>query len=622
MYYPQLETSSASRDFQEVFNGYNHNLRISEGEFYDMKNMTGDYYPVLSPRNKRGISKIHNENQKMDSPNGLICKDALCYVDGHSLYINGYKQEHIMLDDNKKTLVSMGAYLIIFPDGIYINTEKTADWGYINQENTIECTNNRYISYTMCSADGNDYKFTTSVSKKPDQNEVYVSSEAPNTSNLVNGYKWLDTSGDVHYIKVWSATNSMWSSVSTTYIKLNCSEIGVGFKEGDAVQIKGCKVTNQGDTVKEQINALNTNIIIKSIEKVEEGKSPSWIVVTGILDKICQQKTGTVTISRKAPKMDFIVESNNRLWGCFYGMNYDTNETINEIYACKQGDFKNWFCYAGISTDSYAASVGSDGVWTGAIPYGNYIMFFKENCIHKVYGNMPSNYQIIEQKVRGVQRGSEKSLCVVNETLFYKSASEVCYYDGSLPVGISNALGEVRYSNAVGGSINNKYYISLQSNSGEWSMFVYDIAKQIWHKEDNTHAQEFCRVNETLYYIDADTNELKTVTGEGDLGVTYEDDFEWFAETGEIGYSYSDNKYVGRMLLRIQKPLTTKIFLYIKYDDMNDWEAISAIGGIGTRSYSLPVTPRRCDHFKLRIEGKGDCKIYSLSKVLEIGSDA
>ena len=37
---PILPELSVSRDFIETFGGYNHNLRISDGEFYDMKNLT------------------------------------------------------------------------------------------------------------------------------------------------------------------------------------------------------------------------------------------------------------------------------------------------------------------------------------------------------------------------------------------------------------------------------------------------------------------------------------------------------------------------------------------------------------------------------------------------------
>ena len=75
MKYPVLKVPGSSRNMVDTFMGYNHNLRIGDGEFFNMKNMTSDYYPVLSPRGTRGVYA------KPSNPQGLIAKDALCYVD-------------------------------------------------------------------------------------------------------------------------------------------------------------------------------------------------------------------------------------------------------------------------------------------------------------------------------------------------------------------------------------------------------------------------------------------------------------------------------------------------------------------------------------------------------------
>ena len=40
MLLPTLDELGASREMTDVFLGYNHNLRIGAGEFYDMKNLT------------------------------------------------------------------------------------------------------------------------------------------------------------------------------------------------------------------------------------------------------------------------------------------------------------------------------------------------------------------------------------------------------------------------------------------------------------------------------------------------------------------------------------------------------------------------------------------------------
>ena len=68
----------------------------------------------------------------------------------------------------------------------------------------------------------------------------------------------------------------------------------------------------------------------------------------------------------------------------------------------------------------------------------------------------------------------------------------MCAYDGSLPVEISAALGEVHYSEAVAGGHGNLYYISMKDNLNAYHLFVYDVAKGMWHKEDNRQVDQFC----------------------------------------------------------------------------------------------------------------------------------
>ena len=76
MHLSEMYEIPTSRALIEEFRGYNHNLRIAENEFYDMQNLTSTYYPLLSPRGKRGVYATPQ------SPQGMISKDALCYVDG------------------------------------------------------------------------------------------------------------------------------------------------------------------------------------------------------------------------------------------------------------------------------------------------------------------------------------------------------------------------------------------------------------------------------------------------------------------------------------------------------------------------------------------------------------
>ena len=586
MEYPTLYVKQKSRTMADVFYGYNHNLRISDSEFFDMKNMTSDYFPVLAPRNKRGVYADSGKAR------GLIAKDKLCYVDG-SMFVIGDERIEMGLStkeaDCPKDLISMGAYVIIMPDRKYINTIKDgATYEHGNIDATYTTTTD--VQFQLCTITGSGYENATISDKEP--------------TNPENAALWIDTSSTPHTLKKYSTSNAMWVSIATTYIKISATGIGKEFKQYDGVKLSGITV--------EGLTGLNASHALWGCDN-------DSIIITGILDKVATQTVsqGAITISRKMPVMDFIVESNNRLWGCRYGKNND-GEVVNEIYACKQGDFKNWDCFMNLSTDSYAASCGSDGQFTGAITHLGYPLFFKENCVHKVYGDYPANYRIQNTICRGVQRGSHRSLAIVNETVYYKSGNAVCAYDGSLPVEISSALGEIRYADAVAGAHGNKYYISMKSTDGLYHLFVYDTAKGMWHKEDNLHADCFCSFMNEVYAIDHDTKRIITMIGSTN---SKETKVEWMVETGLLGMSMPDMKYVSRLLVRLTLDVGSKVDISIQYDSTDDWDHVYQTTANSLRSFAVPIRLRRCDHFRLRVDGEGEGRVYSITKTIEQGSD-
>ena len=579
MRYPILNELPTSREIVDVFKGYNHNLRIGDGEFYDMTNLSSDNYPVLSPRSQRGVYATPQ------NPQGMVAKDALCFVDGGDFIINEHRIA-MGLTDTPKTLISMGAYVIIMPDKKYINTADLADYGPIEAE--VEVGN---VEFTLCKVDGVGYDNVKTQATAPTSEEMKADPTI----------MWLDTSVTPNVLKVYSTSTSAWSSVATTYIKISATGIGLPFEENDGVTIEG--------VVSEALADLNASMVVWA-------KGDNYIVVTGILDKVITQEK-PIKVTRKMPNMDFIIESENRLWGCRYGVALN-GEVVNEIYACKLGDFKNWNCFMGIATDSYAATVGTDGQFTGAITHLGYPLFFKENYMHKVYGNYPANYQIQTTACRGVQKDCERSLAIVNEVLYYKARSGICSYDGSLPVEVSSALGEVSYHNAVAGSLGNKYYISMADSEGEYHLFVYDTLKGMWHREDDTQAMAFCNCRGDLYYIDHADNNIKTVRG---TGAREDAPIKWQAVTGIIGTDSPDKKYISRMDVRMSLAVGARVSFYAEYDSSGEWEHLFTMDGVKLRTFAVPIRPQRCDHLRLKILGNGDAKIYSICKTTEQGSD-
>lgn len=593
MDFPYLKPGRVYEEMQDAFLGYNHNLRIGENEWYDMTNVSPRSFPMFAPREPRGVVKT------LTAPQGLIARDALVYVDGASLYINHIAVTGLVLTTTAgtipKQLISMGAYIIIMPDKSYVNTADLSDYGSI--ESSFSFTGD--VVFTPARVDGTELPMES----------IPVASTPP--ADPANASYWIDTSdilGDV--LRQYSAMSDTWTEIPSTYTKIALTGIGSYFEIYDGVEIAGCAYSGADVSLTAQIPLLNGSHVLYAV-------STNYIIVTGILTKVHTQTAATVTVKRLMPAMDYITESENRLWGCKYG--FVNSETINEIYACAQGDFKNWNKFLGISTDSYAASVGTDGKFTGAITHLGYPLFFKENCLHKVYGSMPSNYRIDTNVCRGVQEGSARSLVIVGELLFYKGRTEVLVYDGSLPVGVSEALGADTYRTAVGGAYKDRYYVSMTDGTA-YSLFFFDTANRLWYREDATQVMAFAQLDDDLYFVDAVTKKLMAEfgkTGTAEAAVAFS------ATSGIIGYQYKDHKYVSRLNIRAKLTATATLTVYFRYDSAGEWLLAGTVAGTGiTRTVMLPLRPRRCDHFEMKLTGTGDARIFSISRILELGADA
>ena len=104
-------------------------------------------------------------------------------------------------------------------------------------------------------------------------------------------------------------------------------------------------------------------------------------------------------------------------------------------------------------------------------------------------------------------------------------------------------------------------------------------------------------------------------------GILKEKSFEWEAVSGVIGYAYPDKKYLSRFVIRAQMEPGAVFRVYLEYDSSGRFEFAGEVKIVRKGTVMIPVRPRRCDHMRMKFSGKGDCRIFSVSKMLEIGSD-
>ena len=362
---------------------------------------------------------------------------------------------------------------------------------------------------------------------------------------------------------------------------------GINFSKFDGVTIEGC--TNP---------ELNKTTVVQ-----ESGTD--YIVITAALEAEFTQPSG-LKITRKVPDMDFVCESNNRIWGC--------SSAKHEIYASKLGDPMNWNNFEQISTDSYAATVGSDGDFTGCIGHLGNVLFFKENTIHKIYGNKPANFQINTYSLPGVARNSAGSICIINETLYYKGRKGVYSYDGSVPTFLSDAFGEEMYHTAHAEQYKEKYYISLKSGANT-ALMVYDPKLQMWHKEDDTEIKMAAFGEGELYYVDKE-NQIRTIEDE-----TAEETIDWMLESGDMMENTFNSKHILKLMFHVKLDYGAVMEVYLKYDSEPMWQRVFALKNAKKKTYVIPIIPRRCSQFKYKIEGYGNFRLFGISKNVEKGSE-
>ena len=373
------------------------------------------------------------------------------------------------------------------------------------------------------------------------------------------------------------------------------------FKAGDGVTISGC--TTQ--------TANNKDIIIKAV-------TADTITVADNTFTEATEASTEIKIQRRIPDMDFICESENRLWGC-------ANDT-QTIYASAMGDPTNFYVYEGVSTDSYALAVGSEGEFTGCCKLSSSVLFWKETKLHKMLGSYPAEYALYTYDIEGLRAGCHKSLQVLNETLFYMGLHGVYAYSGGTPTLISSCFGDRNFTDAVAGTDGDSYFLSVKEGTAR-HLLVYEAKYGLWVREDDTEALDFARIGKDLYFMDRGGAVWLYDSGEDDP------DMEWLVQFAPIYESRtvsstsggSSTMIVGRksyskLLLRVELPRGSRLIAETRADGM-EWRECGKIVGRDSNVIPLRIALNRCDKFEIRLRGKGPCTILSVLREFSVGSE-
>lgn len=530
------------------FKGYNKKAVIDDGEMRNMYNLSSDEFPCLYQRKPRGI---YAENYVR--PTAMIVKDKkLAVISEGQFYYDGTLYPTLKLSDDTK-MVAINTRICFFPEKKYF-VVKGEDEGTIGDLEFygVQGVKPEYDKaedkYRIMSDSTVTLKFTSSTVEFPEN---------------IGAYKRVKAD-DVITLNVWTAIDETWAELNSNYT------VSAVVKE----------VSEDGKTI---TFPDETFIIAQS-----EGKEQMTVTA------VCSE------VKRSCPDLDFVMESNNRLWG--------VSNADNTIYACKLGDPTNWAYFQNTTMDSYYAEQGTDGEWTGCAAYPTHLLFFKEDYIHKVYGSKPSTYQIETAQCHALEKGCSKSIAVINETVLYKSKLGIMAYAGGLPQLISDNFGTDVYTDAIAGTDGIKYYVSAFRN-GSSELLVFDMERFLWHKEDSVRARDFAYHNGKLLFINETDNKIYEMAS--DEPMSEETDIQWYAELGPFDEYLEDKKVYSKLKMRLSFAKLSELTVSISIDG-GEWEVLSRFINDRDKTEMLPIVPRRCDKFDIRLEGKGYCRIDSL----------
>ena len=658
LFYPTLHRAEKDVSVTDTFLGLNRRARIEDGEFQDMQNLTSDDIPVLSTRKARGTPLYEG----VTNPHAIITRTATSqdtyqgvFLDGSALWIGSEERVDLTpfgyAEDGEKQLISMGVYIIILPDMIYVNTVDRADSGRIQDgfrgaEDGISAV---VATMTMSDRNGASPHYVRAeeplfLYREDSGDYLDVNGE---TLRGVHGRLWQKL-GEADGLYRYDEAKRRWEK-TTACVRLTVNarygmlgeikqiRFSRELREGDTLSVRGLWIEKNGiwggitDGVHKVLRAMHRTDEVSGIGMA--------LVMEGALTEaqltVEQDVTGReMVVERFIPTPDFVCEAGNRLWGCCYGDDGFGN-FANEILCSARGDFFRWGRGSADSVDAPVSfSIGTDGPWTGAVNYDGHPIFFKERYMHRVGGSTATTYALYDTPCMGVSRGAHRSPAVVRNVLYYKSAGAVMSYDGSAPVPVSDALGRLTgYDSAVGGACGGKYYLALHKNADgpvtDKHLYVLDTDRGLWHREDDTEVESMAAAGDNMWFVAVE----RTYVGENETVVrrimTVEPNahadpeeidpspIRWYAETGIMGLETTDARYLDKVILKLRLEAGSSVRVAAQYDSCGEWIQIAATESPTLKTVPMPILPARCDHMRLRIDGIGPCKIFSITKIFE-----
>ena len=668
---PNISKFPTAADTQIEFRGLNRTYTVGETEFADMLNMSSENYPVLSPRRERASGTLNIEGEILDV---ITHGEDVYYVytDGTNVYFGDGVIRHELSTEYVAGLEYMhadkGDYIFISPKGRdpkdynqFTYDTRSGNFTAVNFRASFEYEAEK--GPAAVSSEGSYIIRWDDAARYILHGDVIdISFPRGDSAGAVTSskqkYRVEEVSAkdaDPGYIIVSPiSTDVLGASLRTTkYMVISRDGIRLDYVTSYNNRLFGCAkyslnrerkkyptfVTETEPFIRVPENPseplLYASFYLDISEEEAERLDGKQFTMTSSFNKLYsgiirfekydgEKHLALCTVNGKTASPDLV---NNQ--------NYNGDETyiidfggeeVNTIFVSSPDSAQSWTNYDGTSLGSYYADVSSEGEWTGIKAFDDNVWFFKEDRAYQLYGDTPP-FGYNEILYTGVKKGSSGSVHVIGNTMYYHTRDGMAALSNGGYGIFSQKLGDAALSNVKCASIGTRLYVACEQNEN-YVLYVFDTEKGLWHKEDNFKVDHFLQIGKAVGAITTNINSgaenkltwLDARDRALSVSTVKENAVRWMAETGDIGWYAAYHKRLIRLNIRADIPIGGEITVEVSYDG-GDFEVLQRFSPKDIRLNTFRVFPRRCDHFRLRFRGEGDCRIISVTKTIEGGSD-
>lgn len=620
MYLNQHEEGQPDSFRIYTFGGINRKNNGYRTEFSDMYNMSADEYPCAAPRGRRreiatagkintacapdatnvsevtGITGVYDGgfyyNGTLKSGKFILSSDWSWQIEqkGNTYIINGYDKANVRsimyyynidtdeFNEGGKVMRN----LILQSYGHYLVTPSDDDYGV----DSYQCTTpdgvvikNRdfWTTYREYTTDATDYTTTLSSTKNIFEQYFKVGDEI-----TIEGFPGTGNGG-----QIWDTTTS---GVQP--------QPGIGAERNNTVDTDNMTTTDSLS----KYSICTAKIKSFSIKTVARGKAYHYVYFdlfnkNGEVVEFKDMYTNNyycsgITLKKRTRAFDNITIHHGRIWG--------SSPSGNQIYASASDDIFSFSSDDIVSR--YAARIPSDtpGTFTALCSYNNELVAFKPDSITIISGTNATNYTATI--IDGIGCISPRSAVVTPGGIIFLSYNGFYAFSGSTPYLISDKL-NTSYVDAVAGRNTDTYFASATRSDGTRELVKYNMAKDIWYKDDEVPAIDIFPFKDKMY-ICTDTTLYECNNPDGTS-------FEWYFESVPLRNYTIDNKAVCELwiLADVSEGAHFKVWTQ---NDREEWRLHSAFSETGLKVFNCPVRAENATTYKYKISGSGKVVIHEI----------